>query len=113
MGGTQVNIPNITTVIVTLLINKVFCVSESISLPVIKRCQESLNTFQFPLNGDFPQFKREDRFCFTAFRKVSASDHKLARWNVSGGSVVKNWPANAGDTGSIPGPRRSHMVRSN
>ena len=26
-----------------------------------------------------------------------------------GGSVVKNLPANAGDTGSIPGPRRSHM----
>ena len=26
-----------------------------------------------------------------------------------GGSVVKNLPANAGDTGSIPGPGRSHM----
>ena len=30
-----------------------------------------------------------------------------------GGSVVKNPPANAGDTGSIPGPRRSHMPQSN
>ena len=29
-----------------------------------------------------------------------------------GGSVV-NLPANAGDTGSIPGPRRSHMPWSN
>ena len=29
------------------------------------------------------------------------------------GSVVKNPPANAGDTGSIPGPGRSHMPRSN
>ena len=37
-----------------------------------------------PLNGDFP-----------------------------GGSVVKNPPANAGDTGSSPGPGRSHMPRSN
>ena len=27
-----------------------------------------------------------------------------------GGSVVKSLPANAGDTGSIPGPRRSHML---
>ena len=27
------------------------------------------------------------------------------------GSVVKNSPANAGDTGSIPGPRRSHVPR--
>ena len=31
----------------------------------------------------------------------------------SGGAVVKNPPANAGDTGSSPGPRRSHMPRSN
>ena len=27
--------------------------------------------------------------------------------------MVKNLPANAGDTGSIPGPGRSHMSRSN
>ena len=26
-----------------------------------------------------------------------------------GGAVAKNPPANAGDTGSIPGPGRSHM----
>ena len=30
-----------------------------------------------------------------------------------GGIVVKNPPANAGDTGSSPGPGRSHMPRSN
>ena len=30
-----------------------------------------------------------------------------------GGIVVKNPPANAGDTGSIPGPGRSHIPRSN
>ena len=29
-----------------------------------------------------------------------------------GGSVVKNLPANAGDTGLIRGPGRSHMVQS-
>ena len=29
-----------------------------------------------------------------------------------GGAVVKNLPANAGDTGSSPGPGRSHMPRS-
>ena len=29
-----------------------------------------------------------------------------------GGAVVKNPPANAGDTGSSPGPARSHMPRS-
>ena len=30
-----------------------------------------------------------------------------------GGAVVKNLPANAGDTDSIPGLGRSHMPRSN
>ena len=30
-----------------------------------------------------------------------------------GSSVVKNLPANAGDTGSSPGVGRSHMPRSN
>ena len=30
-----------------------------------------------------------------------------------GGAVVKNLPANAGDTGSNPGPGRSHMPQSN
>ncbi|KAJ8790001.1 hypothetical protein J1605_004753 [Eschrichtius robustus] len=30
-----------------------------------------------------------------------------------GGVVVKNPPANAGDRGSIPGPGRSHVPRSN
>ena len=32
--------------------------------------------------------------------------------NSPGGSVVKNLPATAGDTGSIPGPERSHMPES-
>ena len=31
----------------------------------------------------------------------------------SGGAVVENLPANAGDTGSSPGLGRSHMPRSN
>ena len=30
-----------------------------------------------------------------------------------GGGVVKNLPANAGDTGLSPGPGRSHMPQSN
>ena len=30
-----------------------------------------------------------------------------------GGAVVKNPPANAGDTGSSPGLGRSHMLQSN
>ena len=30
-----------------------------------------------------------------------------------GGTVVKNPPANAGDTGSSPGPGRSHILWNN
>ena len=36
-----------------------------------------------------------------------------ARRDFPGGAVVKNPPANAGYTGSSPGPRRSHMPQSN
>ena len=35
------------------------------------------------------------------------------QWDFPGGAVVKNPPANAGDTGSSPGPGRSHMPQSN
>ena len=31
-------------------------------------------------------------------------------WDLPGGTVVKNPPANAGDMGSIPRPGRSHML---
>ena len=33
-------------------------------------------------------------------------------WGLPGGAVVENPPANAGETGSSPGPGRSHMPRS-
>ena len=33
-------------------------------------------------------------------------------WGFPGGAVVRNPPANAGDTGSCPGLGRSHMPRS-
>ena len=47
--------------------------------------------------------------------------HFVARFHVhnthsslegfSGGSVVKNWPANTGGMGSIPDPGRSHVLQ--
>ena len=37
----------------------------------------------------------------------------LPRWGFPGGTVVKSLPAKAGDTGSSPGPGRSHMLRNN
>ena len=41
------------------------------------------------------------------------SSFKDYLWVFRGGAVVENLPANAGDTGSSPGPGRSHMPRSN
>ena len=38
---------------------------------------------------------------------------KLDSRDFPGGTVVKYPPANAGDTGSSPGPGRSHMLQSN
>ena len=38
---------------------------------------------------------------------------KNPTWDFPGGTVVKNPPANAGDTGSSPGPGRFHMPWSN
>ena len=43
--------------------------------------------------------------------KHSLQDTKLGGF--PGGTVVENPPANAGDTGSISGPGRSHMPWSN
>ena len=44
---------------------------------------------------------------------VQSNSIKKAERDFLGGTVVKNPPANAGDTGSSPGPGRSHMPRSN
>ena len=38
---------------------------------------------------------------------------KPSTWGFPGGAVVKNLPANAGDTSSSPGLGRSHMPQSN
>ena len=38
---------------------------------------------------------------------------KVKNGGFPGGAVVKTLPANAGDTGSSPGPGRSHMLQSN
>ena len=38
---------------------------------------------------------------------------KVVLRDFPGGAVVKNPPASAGDTGSSPGPGRSHMPRNN
>ena len=46
-------------------------------------------------------------------KDIGPADLKRGVLGFPGGAVVKNPPANAGDTGSSPGPGRSHMPRSN
>ena len=46
-------------------------------------------------------------------QQIDARYSKVNWEGFPGGTVVKNLPANAGDTGSSPGPGRSHMPRSN
>ena len=38
---------------------------------------------------------------------------KTYSWDFPGGAMVKNPPANAGDTGLSPGPGTSHMPQNN
>ena len=46
-------------------------------------------------------------------RKEAKNTSKTLPWGFPSGAVVKSPPANAGDTGSSPGPGRSHMPQSN
>ena len=45
-------------------------------------------------------------------RKLREKQFKIGDRDFPGCTVVKNPPANAGDTGSSPGPGRSHMLRA-
>ena len=45
--------------------------------------------------------------------KMDGKRHENPLRDFPGGSVVKNPPANAGDTGSVPGPGRLLMLQRN
>ena len=66
------------------IINIVLEINDSQSRKTIQKINETKSWFFKKRNRDFP-----------------------------GGTVVKNLPANAGDTGSSPGPGRPHMPWSN
>ena len=51
--------------------------------------------------------------CFSSKKILLKNCYLKPFWGFPGGAVVKNPPANAGDTGSSPGPGRSRMPRSN
>ena len=58
------------------------------------------------------------RIPFNIFQEQGGSEWgtnaiKIGHEGFPGGVVVKNPPANTGDTGLSPGPGRSHMPRNN
>ena len=62
-----------------------------------------------------PQIHDKKKKNFKAARHIiyRKTKTKMTARDFSGSTVVKNPPANAGDTGSIPGLGRSHMLWSN
>ena len=57
---------------------------------------------------------RKGRDCVRkTFQRSMAGCSKILSGGFPGGAVVESLPANAGDTGSSPGPGRSHVPRSN
>ena len=51
-------------------------------------------------------------YCLYELKVETQTSFKSFMWGFPGGTVVKNLPANAGDTGSCPGLGRSHMPRN-
>ena len=97
-----------------------FDVSESICIEsVIARALDILTSDGAQLKKGERERERE-RGAFltnTSLRKAIFRRSKVVIKTGSKGfpgcAVVKNLPANAGDTGSSPGPGRSHMLQSN
>ena len=57
-------------------------------------------------------YKKLNKIKFKHFKKIFHFKKSVV-WGFPGGTVDKNQPANAGDTGSSSGPGRSHMLQSN
>ena len=85
-----------------------------------KRIGKQMKETAFPLENCFqwvehPQSqthllevsRRRKLFLFLKHHNNNKS--KIKNMDFPGGLVIKNLPANAGDTGSIPGPGRFHM----
>ena len=66
-----------------------------------------------PSLQDLPTFQESPPSPGFNMRFPKFSMLKVNLGGFPGGTVVKNLPANAGDTVSSPGPGRSHMPQSN
>ena len=85
--------------------------SETGVFPTILDNYKIFSLWKLPLPLFFPSSVSNSLYPLWNFSFCSAH-FKIFR-DFPGGRVVKNPPANAGDTGSSPGPGRSHMPWSN
>ena len=58
------------------------------------------------------QEQKKDKNTYRQTKTKIFTTIRLIIGGFAGGTVVKNPPANAGDTGLSPGPGRSHMLQS-
>ena len=81
----------------------------------IKMC--NIKSLKNPWLNTFIHYKKAFMKLCTKHRfqlwKYDSQSQESLGWGFPGGSVVKNPPANAGDTGLIPGPGRFHKLWSN
>ena len=77
-----------------------------------------LHDIHFLFLSQLNKLKKVKSICYVALIReegltLNYRHQNLARGDFPGGTVVKNPPAHAGDTGSLPGLGRSHMPQSN
>ena len=77
--------------------------------PVLKSTKTLLREMKENLN----KWRLQDYWLTVISISSNKSVKKAENGDFPSGPVVKNPPANAGDTGSSPGPGRSHMLQSN
>ena len=77
-------------------------------LAEISSGQNAIDLGEYLLSKSFTQLVAKLRQV-----RNSSQAQNLRALGFPGGTVVKKPPANAGDTGSNPGPGRSQMLRSN
>ena len=75
-----------------------------------------MNSESYSINSEkIPRMKRDFKggdVTKNSTKKLTFYKFEIRNVGFPGGTVVENLPANAGDTGSSPGPGRSHMPQS-